>query len=63
MICWLLVIVYSTRFEALPGNADSEAVPPISPSSKRGRVSGNRFPGRALEPVKCALVLSQKFID
>jgi len=61
MICWLLVIVYSTRYQAEPGNADSEALPPICPSNKRGRSSRNRFPGRALESVKCALVLSQKF--
>jgi hypothetical protein len=63
MICWLLVIVYSTRSEALSGNAASEAAPSICPRNKRGRASINRFPGRALEPVKCALVLSQKFID
>jgi len=37
MICWLLVIVYSTRSEALPGNAYSEAVPPIFPRNKRGK--------------------------
>jgi hypothetical protein len=63
MIYWLLVIVYSTRSQALPGNADSEAVPPICPSNKRGRASRNRFPGSAWEPIKCALVLSQKFRD
>jgi hypothetical protein len=65
MICWLLVIVYftrSTRYQALPGNAGLEALPPICPSSKRGRASRNRFPGSALEPVKCALVLSQKLL-
>jgi hypothetical protein len=36
---------YSTRSQALPGNADPEALPPIETS--RGRASGNRFPGRA----------------
>jgi hypothetical protein len=34
-----------TRSQALPGNADPEALPPIETS--RGRASGNRFPGRA----------------
>ena len=62
MICWLLVIVYSTsrlclvtqrrRLSLQFVQAANEAEPRL-----------HRFPGRALEPVKCALVLSQKFRD
>jgi len=44
----LLVIVYSTRSKALPGNADSEAMPPICPSSKRGRASLTSVPRQSL---------------
>jgi hypothetical protein len=46
--CRLLI---STRSQALPGNADPEAPPPIL-LHKRGRASRHRFPGRAGEPVK-----------
>ncbi|MEG3975404.1 hypothetical protein QT970_12370 [Microcoleus sp. herbarium8] len=50
------------RSQALPGDADPEALPPISRSlfepktlgnftiAFRGRASGHRFPGRAWEP-------------
>ncbi len=41
----------STRSQALPGNADPEALPPIFVLEKRGRASRHRFPGRAGEPV------------
>jgi len=41
-----------TCYQALPGNTDREALPPISPATKRGRASGHEFPGRAWEPVK-----------
>jgi hypothetical protein len=41
-----------SRYQALPGNADPEALPPIfmeawKLGSLRGRASGHRFPGRA----------------
>jgi len=42
-----------TRYQAEPGNADPEALPPIFPIALRGRASGYRFPGRAWEPVIC----------
>jgi hypothetical protein len=41
-----------TRSQALPGNADPEALPPIFRLPKRGRASGHRLRGRAWEPVK-----------
>ena len=36
----------STRYQAVPGNADPEAVPPMFMEA-RGRASGYRFPGTA----------------
>jgi hypothetical protein len=42
----------STRSQALPGNADPEALPPILMKAlRRGRASEHRFYGRAWEPV------------
>jgi hypothetical protein len=40
-----------TGSQALPGNTDPEALPPIF-LRKRGRASRHRFPRRAWEPVK-----------
>jgi hypothetical protein len=44
----LLVLLVFTRYQALPGNADLEALPPVH---ARGRASGHGFPGTAWEPV------------
>ena len=44
--------IFCTGSQALPGNPDSEALPPIFVVEERGRASGHRFPGRAGEPVK-----------
>jgi hypothetical protein len=41
-----------TCSQALPGNTDPEALPPLFTLEERGRASGNRFPGSAWEPVK-----------
>ena len=45
---WLDAKTQLPRSQALGGDADPEALPPIF----RGRASGYRFPGRAREPVK-----------
>jgi hypothetical protein len=40
-----------TRYQALPGNADPEALPPNFMAAIRARASGHRFLGSAWEPV------------
>jgi hypothetical protein len=44
------------RSQALPGDADPEALPPVS--LKRGRASGYRFLGSAWEPVQSVQLFS-----
>ena len=60
--------IFCTGSQALPGNPDSEALPPIFVVEERGRASGHRFPGRAGEPVKRAFFLlpsaiTQDYVD
>ncbi|MEG4999150.1 hypothetical protein [Microcoleus sp. B4-D4] len=52
-ICFptLPLLANLARFQAVPGNADPEALPRRI-SNQRGRASRYRFPGRAREPVK-----------
>ena len=52
MICWLLVIVYSTRSKALPGNRFLQAVPRLLLGEIGGTASEFALPGRAWERVE-----------